>query len=195
MTKNLRHTLCFLVLFVVASCSSLPWPGDGSAVREAYQTKYSVPPPKHSVDAYYTIKEPLQCVPYAREVSGIPIRGNAHTWWDKAAGKYQRSHTPRVGAVMVLSKTSRLKYGHLAVVTKVINSRNIEVTHSNWGGDRRTRSFIYNRMPVVDTSPNNDWSSARFWDYPSGSYGSVYAVSGFIYPNTIVPPSPRRVTN
>lgn len=122
-------------------------------------------------------------MPYARNVSGIPIRGNAHTWWVQAKEKgYTRSARPKVGSVMVLSKTSRLKYGHLAVVTRIIDSRNIEVEHANWGGNRETRMIAYKRMPVVDTSKNNNWSSARFWNYPSASYGSVYKVSGFIYP-------------
>ena len=30
----------------------------------------------------------LQCVPYARQVSGIRIYGDAHTWWDQAEGRY-----------------------------------------------------------------------------------------------------------
>jgi hypothetical protein len=29
----------------------------------------------------------LQCVPYARQVSGIQIYGDAWTWWDQAAGR------------------------------------------------------------------------------------------------------------
>ena len=130
---------------------------------------------------YYRIKDMTQCVPYARDVSGIQIRGDAHTWWYQARDRYERGAQPRVGAVMVLSKTQRLKYGHVAVVTKVIDSRNIEVEHANWGGDRHTRSVVYKSMPVKDVSPNNDWSRARFWHYPSSTYGSVYPVSGFIY--------------
>ncbi len=188
MIKIPAYFLSLLTVLLLAGCAALPWP-DSAATSEAYQVKYSVPPPKASTKAFYTIKEPLQCVPYAREISGIPIRGNAHTWWGQANGQYKRSAVPRVGAVMVLSKTSRLKYGHLAVVKKIIDSRNIEVAHSNWGGDRKTRSFVYNHMPVVDTSPNNNWSSARFWNYPSSSYGSIYTVSGFIYPNVNSTPS------
>ena len=30
----------------------------------------------------------LQCVPYARDVTGIDIYGDAHTWWQQAAGRY-----------------------------------------------------------------------------------------------------------
>src|SRR5580698_2051539 len=50
-----------------------------------------------------TGQKPLQCVPYARDHSGVKIFGDAYTWWDKAADKYQRSPTPQSGAVMVLS--------------------------------------------------------------------------------------------
>ena len=148
------------LLVLLTGCSTMPFSGG---------------------EPYYTIKEPIQCVPYARKASGIPIRGDAHTWWWQAEGRYERGHIPKERAVMVLSKTSRLKYGHVAVVTRVIDSRNIEVEHANWGGDRKTRSIVYKSMPVKDVSSNNDWSKVRFWHYPSKTYGKVYSVSGFIY--------------
>ncbi len=129
----------------------------------------------------YRIKEPIQCVSYARSISGIPIRGDAHTWWHQAKGRYERGHKPKISAVFVLSKTSRMKYGHLSVVSAIVDARHIEVAHSNWGGDKKTRSVIYERMPVMDVSKNNDWSRVRFWHYPSRSYGRVYVASGFIY--------------
>jgi surface antigen len=124
----------------------------------------------------------MQCVPYARERSGIPIRGDAHTWWKQAKGKYRRSNKPKEGAVMVLSKTSRLRHGHLAVVEKIIDSRTIEVAHSNWGSDRDSRCVIYKAMPVRDVSKRGDWSCARFFNYETNAFGSPYKVSGFIYP-------------
>ena len=135
------------------------------------------------VHDYYPIKNHMQCVPYAREVSGIPIRGNAHTWWLQAQGKYECSKdTPRIGAVLVLSKTNRNKYGHLAVVSGIIDKRTIEVEHTNWGGTLKQRKIVYKRMPAIDVSANNDWSKIRFWNYPSSSFGRVYPASGFIYP-------------
>jgi hypothetical protein len=36
----------------------------------------------------------LQCVPYARQASGIQLFGDARTWWDQAAGRYSRGHAP-----------------------------------------------------------------------------------------------------
>ena len=47
----------------------------------------------------------LQCVPYARETSGVEIFGNAKTWWGQAAGRYERGFTPKVGAVMAFKPT------------------------------------------------------------------------------------------
>jgi hypothetical protein len=84
---------------------------------------------------------PQECVPYARQVSGIQLYGDAWTWWDgAAAGRYQRGETPQPGAVLVLRKTPSLFHGHVAVVTNLIGPREILVTHANWGqwlGDHR----------------------------------------------------------
>ena len=131
----------------------------------------------------YRIPKPISCVPYARDVSGIQIRGDAHTWWHQAPGRYQRGQVPQVGAVFVLSKSSRLKYGHVSVVKEVLNPRNIIVTHSNWGSDRQTRSMIYERMLVEDLSPSNNWTRVRFWNFHTNAFGSPYIASGFIYPH------------
>lgn len=155
--------ICCCVLFF-AGCATTPVRQEGDA-----------PSP------FYNIPDPIQCVPYARDVSGIPIRGNAHTWWNQAAGRYERSNMPKPRAVMVLSKTKRLRYGHLAVVKEVIDPRHIDVTHSNWGGNRVTRCVIYRSMRVKDISIQNNWSKVRFWNYNSNSYGRIYEVSGFIY--------------
>ena len=135
-----------------------------------------------SQKSFHKLDQQIQCVPYAREVSGIPIRGDAYTWWNQAeAMGYKRGNKPQPGAVFVLSQTPRLRYGHLSVVKRIVDKRHIEVEHTNWGGNLATRCIVYKEMPVVDISKNNDWTSVRFWDYPSESYGSVYRGSGFIY--------------
>lgn len=137
------------------------------------------------VHDYYHSNTHQQCVPYARDASGIPIRGNAHTWWYQAQDKYECSKdTPKIGSVLVLSKTKRNKYGHVGVVSGIIDQRTIEVEHTNWGGTLKQRKIVYKRMPAIDVSTNNDWSKIRFWNYPSGSFGRVYPASGFIYPNS-----------
>lgn len=138
-------------------------------------------PDIRGVPAYITSKLE-QCVPYARRVSGIQIYGNAHTWWHQAAMSHERGFVPKRGAVLVLSRGSKLRYGHLAVVTRVVSDRQIEVTHSNWGSTKGERRIVYTAMPVYDVSPTGDWSRVRFWNYPSNSYGFPYSAYGFIYP-------------
>lgn len=123
-----------------------------------------------------------QCAPYAREISGVQLRGDAGDWWYGAQGRYQRGTMPVHGAVLVLRKTNRLRYGHVAVVKQVLNPRLINVTHSNWGSDGRSRRIIYDSMRAEDISPNNNWSSVRFWNYEAGTFGFPYAAHGFIYP-------------
>ncbi|MCB1650420.1 MAG: CHAP domain-containing protein [Alphaproteobacteria bacterium] len=140
------------------------------------------PPFSNQYAAGYGVSEAVSCVPYARGQSGIPIRGDAYTWWSQAVGRYARGNIPHEGAVYVLAKTPRLTRGHLSVVTRVLDPRTIEVTHSNWGSDRATRSVIYERMRVEDISPANDWTLARFWNYEANSYGRPYEAYGFIYP-------------
>lgn len=127
------------------------------------------------------VSQPEQCVPYARRVSGIQIYGDAHTWWDQAPPQARR-FTPMPGAVLVLASTPKLPYGHLAVVKRIIDDKQIDVTHSNWGWDYKTRSIIYNSMRVEDVSPTNDWSQLRFWNMEANSFGFPYAARGFIYP-------------
>jgi hypothetical protein len=129
--------------------------------------------------------ELLQCVPYAREVSGIDITGDAWSWWDGSIGKYQRGHQPHFMSVLVLSRTERLKLGHVAVVVDILGAREIRVTHANFGSDPVSRRIIYDSMPVIDVSPANDWSLVRFWNYDLRAWGIVYEASGFVYPDRI----------
>lgn len=116
------------------------------------------------------------CVPFARNASGVQLRGNAETWWGKAAGVYPRDKTPEVGDVMAFSGTRKLPMGHVAVVSRVISEREILVDHANW-----KRNQVSLGMPVMDISDNNDWSRVRVMSEP-GSYGSAYPVDGFITP-------------
>ena len=120
---------------------------------------------------------PLQCVPYAREHSGINIHGDAYTWWDQAAGKYPRGTLPEPGAVMVLSNYAGLQRGHVAVVREVVSPREIRVDHANWLDD----GAIYVNDPVQDVSSANDWSAVRVYNIKTGGWGTkIYPVQGFI---------------
>ncbi len=121
--------------------------------------------------------EPLQCVPYARVHSGVGIWGDAHTWWAKAAGRFDRSSVPEEGAVMVMRGHGGGARGHVAVVRRVISDREIVVDHANW----LNSGEIGLDNPVLDVSEDNDWSRVRVWYSPGGHFGGrVYEVQGFI---------------
>lgn len=124
----------------------------------------------------------LQCVPYARQVSGIAIYGDAHTWWDQAAGRYARGFVPQVGAVMALQPHGNSTLGHVAAVSKIIDARTILIRHANWSPINGRRGQIEDNVQVVDVSPGNDWSEVRVWYAPIGALGSTHwPVQGFIY--------------
>lgn len=122
-----------------------------------------------------------QCVPLARALSGIEIYGDAWTWWGQAAGRFQRDRTPRVGSVLALQRSDRLRLGHVGVVAAIAGPRELHLTHANWGGDSDMRGLVHERQPVIDVSPGNDWSQLRFMNR-FGQYGRVYAAHGFIHP-------------
>jgi len=120
----------------------------------------------------------LQCVTYAREVSGVEIRGNAYTWWGQAAGRYERGHEPRVGAVMAMPSYAGMRNGHVATVSKVLNSREVLLDHANWSSPGRVERGVL----AVDVSEKGDWSKVRVWHAGSHDLGlTSYPVSGFIY--------------
>src|SRR5262245_1826813 len=68
---------------------------------------------------------PVECVPYARLVSGIEIYGDAWTWWSGSRGRYAQGQNPQLLAVLVLSRSDRLRRGHVAVVTDIVSAREI----------------------------------------------------------------------
>jgi Surface antigen len=126
----------------------------------------------------------LECVPFARALSGVQLAGNAADWWWKADGFYERSQTPAVGAVLVFDRSARLAHGHLSVVSRLVGDREIRVTHANWVRQRVTAD-----QPVIDVSADNDWSLVRVWWPPSAQMGATtYPVLGFILPDRSVSP-------
>ncbi len=125
----------------------------------------------------------LQCVPFARELSGIQIYGDAHSWWDQAAGKYQRGAMPVEGAVLSLPSHGAMQLGHVAVVRKIIDDRNILISHANWSPINGKRGQIERRVAAQDVSVANDWSQVRIWYAPIDNLGTTaFPVNGFIYP-------------
>lgn len=154
------RTLAFLAALLLAACGS------------------SRAPPGTTADG----SGQWSCVPYARARSGIALRGDAWTWWEAAAGRYERGRAPREGSVLVLARTSRMPQGHVAVVARVVSAREIRVDHANWAsGSAKGRAA--RNQPVVDVSPGNDWSLVRVW-YPriNGLGASSHPSFGFVHP-------------
>lgn len=120
----------------------------------------------------------LQCAPFARQVSGIELYGNANTWWGQAEGRYDRGHEPRVGAVLAFAASRSMPVGHVAMVSKVVSEREVLLTHANWS----YRGGVERNVRAIDVSPNNDWTDVRVWYGPIGDLGlRSNAAKGFIY--------------
>jgi surface antigen len=144
----------------------------------------------------------ISCVPYARSLSGIEVAGNAWQWWDNAAGRYARGSRPEPGSVLSFSANGRMRMGHVAVVSQIVNAREIEVDQANWWGPGM-RGGVSHNMPVVDVSENNDWTAVRVGLGRSGEFGSVYPTNGFIYDRpdngqmvaAVSAPAPKPVLN
>lgn len=120
----------------------------------------------------------LECVPYARTTSGIQLYGDAWTWWGQAKGRYATGAAPRVGAVMAIKPFNNSKLGHVATVSRIVDTRTVLLSHANWS----VPGEIERNVTALDVSPNNDWSEVRIWYGPSRNLGNTHwPVSGFIY--------------
>ncbi|MGN6374208.1 MAG: CHAP domain-containing protein [Sphingomonas sp.] len=123
-----------------------------------------------------------QCVPFARQVSGIQIYGDAWTWWDQAKDRYKRGHEPKVGAVIVFAKTGRLPLGHVGVISRIVDSRVALITQANWSVIDGERGHAEQDVTLFDVSEDNDWSEVRVWYKGMHGLGSTtYPIYGFIY--------------
>ncbi len=122
----------------------------------------------------------ISCVPFARSDSGISLAGNAWQWWDHAAGVYARGRVPEPGSVLAFRSNPHMRLGHVAVVARIINAREVEIDHANWWGPGMHGGIAHN-VPVVDVSEANDWSAVRVGLGRSSDFGSVYPTYGFIY--------------
>jgi hypothetical protein len=118
-----------------------------------------------------------QCAPFARTLSNIRIFGNAWRWWTAAAGLYERGAKPEAGSILSFQPDARMPLGHVAVVTRVLGNREIEVDHANWAAG----GSISRRVETLDVSANNDWTAVRVQLHERDHFGAVYATNGFIY--------------
>lgn len=163
------HCLLLLAAIGLSACGELPNdsqidPGRRSfAVREAENLRAR--------------GARVWCVPFARNLSGVNIHGNARTWWSQAQDQFDVGQRPSVGAVMAFRATPGMPLGHVAVVSEVTSDRMLRIDHANWH-----RNKVSLGMAVIDVSENNDWSRVRLESNP-GSFGSVYPINGFIRPN------------
>jgi surface antigen len=119
------------------------------------------------------------CVFYARAATGVSLFGPAGGWWEEAAGLYERGHVPEAGSILVFRRTGFIPSGHVAVVSKVIGPGQVLVDHSNWYHGTITRD-----TPVIDTSPDHDWTQVAVMNVASGEFGRDSPTYGFVYPET-----------
>jgi surface antigen len=121
----------------------------------------------------------IQCAIYARAETGVSLYGDAGAWWGEAAGRYSRGHQPVPGAILVFKPSRYIHLGHVAVVAAVVNRREILVDQANWN-----RGQINHGTPVVDRSPNNDWTDVSVENLASHTQGRDNPTFGFVYPQT-----------
>ena len=136
------------------------------------------PSPGKSSAGTATMHPGLTCAPFARELSGIALYGDAATWWDGAAGRYGRGSKPVVGSVLVFRRSGRLASGHVAVVSRILTPRQVQVIQANW-----VPNALDHDQLVVDVSERNDWTEVRVWYPPTNQLGSsAYPTYGFVLP-------------
>ncbi len=124
----------------------------------------------------------LTCVPYARSVTGMDISGNGRDWWHNAAGRYARGQRPQVGSVLAWPGSGGMGSGHVAVVSRVLNARLIEIDHANWGGPGIRRGTVMRNVQVMDVSDDNSWTRVRVQvGWSNANFGREYPTYGFIH--------------
>lgn len=124
----------------------------------------------------------ISCVPYARQVTGMDISGNGRDWWHNAAGRYARGQRPERGSILSFPASGGMRMGHVAVVSRVVDARVIEIDHANWGGPGIRRGSVMRGVRVMDVSDANDWTRVRVQvGHSAEAFGRVYPTHGFIH--------------
>ena len=124
----------------------------------------------------------ISCVPYARSVTGMDISGNGRDWWHNAAGRYARGQRPQVGSVLAWPGSGNMSSGHVAVVSRVLHGRMIEIDHANWGGPGIQRGTVMRNVQVMDVSDDNSWTRVRVQTgWTAANFGREYPTYGFIH--------------
>jgi surface antigen len=124
----------------------------------------------------------ISCVPYARSVTGMEISGNGGNWWENAAGRYARGQRPQIGSVLSFPGSGGMRSGHVAVVSRVLQPRMIEIDHANWGGPGIRRGTVMHNVRVMDVSDDNSWTRVRVQvGWTAENFGREYPTDGFIH--------------
>ncbi|MEO1194029.1 MAG: CHAP domain-containing protein [Pseudomonadota bacterium] len=183
-------SLCVLALLssgtAFAEQSIGPW-GAASGAQQAALTSGSAVKAREALAERHLRPTVIRnqhywCVPYARAVSGVSLRGNAWTWWRGAQGVYQRGAEPEIGSVIVMKRIRSMRLGHIGVVSEIVGPRMIRLDHANW-----VRGEVHRGALVKDISKNNDWSRVQVWYPPIDDFGSTtYPIYGFVYPRPAV---------
>lgn len=168
MSRAARTAVALGLFSLVSACAQGPTGADLDPQRQSMALL--------EVEQKQARGQRVWCVPYARSLSGIEIRGNAKDWWGKARNTYERGAEPVVGAVMSFRATGGMPLGHVAVVSEIVADREVIVNHANW-----LRNEVSLNMRVVDVSDRNDWTVVRVESQP-GQFGRRYPLNGFIYP-------------
>jgi hypothetical protein len=114
--------------------------------------------------------------------TGIAVSGDARLWWHNAAGSYARGQAPERGSILAFAASGGMSRGHVAVVSRVVNARTIQIDHANWAGPGIRRGTVMRGVTVVDVSDRNDWTAVRVQvGHTSEAFGRTYATHGFIY--------------
>lgn len=169
--RGILLVLCLLGPVAPATADTAP--------TGAYATKVSLARP--SANAVARPSKGWNCVAYARAIGGFDLSGDGWRWWQNAAGVYDRSPQPTIGAALVFKRSGSMHQGHVAVVEAIHDERTVLVRHANWaprGGGKGQISTEY----VHDISPRNDWTEVRVEHQPSQTYGRPYPTYGFVLP-------------
>ncbi len=185
-----------LVAAIFATCLALSWAPAVEAARGDARTETrnpgpttrpatSRPPPARTSSSQRATLRPspgISCVPYARQLTGMNISGNGREWWHNAAGRYARGQRPERGSVLSFPASGGMRHGHVAVVSRVVDARVIEIDHANWGGPGIRRGSVMRGVRVMDVSDANDWTRVRVQvGWSAEAFGRVYPTHGFIH--------------
>jgi hypothetical protein len=75
-----------------------------------------------------------------------------------------------------------MQSGHVATVSRVLDSRRVLLDHANWSPVDGRRGQVEREVLAIDASPSNDWSEVQVWYAPLGEVGTTrWPIDGFIY--------------